>query len=342
MIICKLLASYSLRGLLVLLVISWKPMGATDQIDVPVEVQGTLTYSWQIDGYVPDVRRFTAQINDSIWLIRVYDDTSERRLYFEMGFDGEWIYRYDARTDNPDVINRFGNGYIRSGPFPDTDGGHLIQFIWIALASHNYFGSTEPGEPIHPLWPVDENDPPLVKGEFQLLDSPPYLPSYVTYFRESLGSGDASWREGEFEVVHEATSGEWTIPGKWTYTSYELTGEIELVVTGEVDQIIHPASDFTAVPQLDGQILVYDYRFKTLDRRINRALSYVVSDSIWPDIDQSPAYPAYQEALALLVTVEDERVSAIVIIVAGISLAAIPIVLIFVVRKLTIMKKESV
>jgi hypothetical protein len=287
----------------------------------------------------PSLRTFTIHVDGEKWLIRVYNAQTEKILYTEAGSDGKTLFSYTSLPEpapGSEIVNS-GVASIRPDRVPGESGDY-IQYIWTALASHEYFRKLSPGQLIKPPWHVSKHEPASVPVEALLSSEPPFLPIRVTYFRPPGVSPfpfEQGWIGAEFRSLSWTNIGGLTLPLEFEYAQYrrapnaQHAGDIEAQSTISITltHVEIPADPLHPRPRLHGITLVEDFRFRDRDPPIDR-IQYSVTNNYWPEIDDEVAAVVYRMQTG---SRQDRRIWPAVLLL----LLLVAPVLVFVCRKTT-------
>jgi hypothetical protein len=245
-----------------------------------------------------EVRNFTLTVNGRNSAIHVEGPSLEKGgiKYDEVvTLNGSvYSYWYAGELALKGGVNR-GGAVIKYGDVPIEDGAYA-SFIWVGLASADYFARATNGKLVS-LWSGPRDAMPLkVNADWRLSDQPPYLPKSIEYYhgaepymRPPFVNG---WKETQVSILEETNIGGESFPLVYTCEQFwpKQTGavtsndlEVADSLTIRVHSIQLDSVPDVLPPKTEGVTAVGEARFP--NNTGNKQIVY------FPTLDRLPEKP---------------------------------------------------
>jgi hypothetical protein len=193
----------------------------------PVQYQasGTLSYFTGREASLAFSRHFQLSVSNADWEIRVSAEDVEHIDYFDVVHKGGAIYYYNSMgkiSTNSGIANN-GTVVVEVGDAP-RENGNFADYVWLGLASSEYFRKSTNGAKIQPIWVGRDVKTVGANAQWKLSSNPPFLPTHVVYYRSSGNANSQlqpDWKGAELVVNSMTNLDELTMPREYTYTQFK-------------------------------------------------------------------------------------------------------------------------
>ena len=228
---------------------------------------------------------------------------------WEIGSEGSnEIYQvafYNKATLNPKSIND-SIGFLEQDKVPQNVQGNTAAEIWLAFASACYMEHVTNNmlEPVYGLPALLRDQGFTERSIYEIFEAEPRLPSHIVYISDKLfgisggqltvvplpSAFAGGIPRAEYQVTRTTNLSGLTLPTQFTFTEKMMTpvGGHELrdfrIVEGTVTSLIPQCSRLNFRPNMGKATYIDERRFIHADKPVP-ALTYMVTNNIWPSMD---------------------------------------------------------